>query len=59
MYPWYRDSQLSVGQLCGPLPVATTTTATTIKTESGYGDCMLGLADIPAKVKTTGYAIMF
>ena len=36
MYPWYRDSVGSMGQLCGPM-------ATTIKTENGYNDCMLAL----------------
>lgn len=36
MYPWYRDSQIGVGQFCSPM-------AATIKTESGYNDCMLAL----------------
>lgn len=36
MYPWYRESQIGVGQFCGPM-------SATIKTESGYNDCMLAL----------------
>lgn len=36
MYPWYRDSQISVGQFCSPV-------SATIKTETGYNDCMLAL----------------
>lgn len=32
MYPWYRDTQIGVGQFCSPA---------TIKTETGYNDCML------------------
>lgn len=35
MYPWYRDSQIGVGQFCNPVSAAT------IKTETGYSDCML------------------
>uniref|UniRef100_A0A1B0EXJ5 Uncharacterized protein n=1 Tax=Phlebotomus papatasi TaxID=29031 RepID=A0A1B0EXJ5_PHLPP len=45
MYPWYRESQIGVGQFCSPM--------TTIKTESGYNDCMLALdyaAQMPAQV---------
>lgn len=34
MYPWYRDTQIGVGQFCSPA---------TIKTETGYNDCMLTL----------------
>lgn len=34
MYPWYRDTQIGVGQYCSPA---------TIKTETGYNDCMLTL----------------
>lgn len=34
MYPWYRDTQIGVGQFCGPV-------SATIKTESGFNDCML------------------
>lgn len=34
MYPWYRDTQIGVGQFCSPA---------TIKTETGYNDCMLAL----------------
>lgn len=36
MYPWYRDSQIGVGQYSSPVTAA-------IKTESGYTDCMLSL----------------
>lgn len=36
MYPWYRESQIGVGQFCSPM-------SATIKTESGYNDCMLAL----------------
>lgn len=34
MYPWYRDTQIGVGQFSAPVSAA-------IKTESGYNDCML------------------
>lgn len=43
MYPWYRDSQ--IGQFCGPM-------SATIKTESGYNDCMLAL-DYAAQSKVS------
>lgn len=36
MYPWYRDTQIGVGQFSSPVTAA-------IKTESGYTDCMLSL----------------
>lgn len=36
MYPWYRDTQIGVGQFCSPV-------SATIKTETGYSDCMLAL----------------
>lgn len=45
MYPWYRDSQISVGQFPGPL-------TTTIKTESGFNDCMIAL-DYAAQSKVS------
>lgn len=45
MYPWYRDSQIGVGQFCSPM-------AATIKTESGYNDCMLAL-DYAAQSKVS------
>lgn len=46
MYPWYRaESQLGVGQFCGPV-------ATQIKTESGFNDCMLAL-DYAAQSKVS------
>lgn len=45
MYPWYRESQIGVGQFCGPM-------SATIKTESGYNDCMLAL-DYAAQSKVT------
>lgn len=35
MYPWYRDTQIGVGQFCSPV--------SSIKTETGYNDCMLTL----------------
>jgi len=44
MYPWYREAQLSVGQLCSPLAGPTP-----IKTENNYSDCMLAV-DFPNKV---------
>lgn len=50
MYPWYREAPLSVGQICSPLTVAAAGT-TTIKTETGYGDCML---DFHSKVSFFG-----
>lgn len=34
MYPWYRDTQIGVGQFGHPVSAA-------IKTETGYNDCML------------------
>lgn len=40
MYPWYRDSQIGVGQFCNPMSAAA---AAAIKSESGYNDCMLAL----------------
>lgn len=36
MYPWYRDTQIGVGQYCSPVSAS-------IKTETGYNDCMLAL----------------
>lgn len=45
MYPWYRDSQIGVGQFCSPM-------SATIKTESGYNDCMLAL-DYAAQSKVS------
>lgn len=36
MYPWYRDTQIGVGQFCSGHPVSAA-----IKTETGYNDCML------------------
>lgn len=36
MYPWYRDTQIGVGQFCSPVSAS-------IKTETGYNDCMLAL----------------
>lgn len=44
MYPWYRDTQIGVGQFYNPM--------TTIKTESGYNDCMLAL-DYAAQSKVS------
>lgn len=52
MYPWYRaDSQLGVGQFCGPV-------ATQIKTESGFNDCMLAL-DYAAQSKVSDESFDF
>lgn len=48
MYPWYRDSQLGVGQFCSPMSAA----AAAIKTETGYNDCMLAL-DYAAQSKVS------
>lgn len=45
MYPWYRESQIGVGQFCSPM-------SATIKTESGYNDCMLAL-DYAAQSKVS------
>lgn len=36
MYPWYRDTQIGVGQFCSPV-------SATIKTETGFNDCMLAI----------------
>lgn len=47
MYPWYRDSQIGVGQFCSPVTAA-------IKTETGYNDCMLAL-DYAAQSKVSNY----
>lgn len=47
MYPWYRDTQIGVGQFCNPIGATTT-----IKTESGYTDCMLAL-DYAAQSKVS------
>lgn len=47
MYPWYRESQIGVGQFCSPM-------SATIKTESGYNDCMLAL-DYAAQSKVNFY----
>lgn len=44
MYPWYRESQIGVGQFCGPVAA--------IKTESGFNDCMLAL-DYAAQSKVS------
>ena len=51
MYPWYRDSQISVGQFCSPISAA-------IKTESGYNDCMLTL-DYAAQSKVSYFSFVF
>lgn len=34
MYSWYRDNQIGVGQFSNPM-------GATIKTETGYNDCMV------------------
>lgn len=49
MYPWYRDSQIGVGQFCSPM-------SATIKTETGYNDCMLAL-DYAAQSKVRFWKI--
>lgn len=45
MYPWYRDTQIGVGQTWNPMTAA-------IKTETGYNDCMLAL-DYAAQTKVS------
>ncbi|XP_050068726.1 zinc finger protein rotund-like [Anopheles maculipalpis] len=49
MYPWYREAQLSVGQLCSPLAGPTP-----IKTENNYSDCMLAV-DFPNKKPSNAF----
>lgn len=63
MYPWYRESVAAAAAagLGGPVGVVgsgfcSTTPgqgATTIKTESGYSDCMLALDYVQSKVSAT------
>lgn len=62
MYPWYRESVAAVAAgLGGPVGVvgsgfcsgAPGQGGTTIKTESGYSDCMLALDYVQSKVKTS------
>jgi len=60
MYPWYRDSVAAAAAagLGGPVGVVGSgfcstgpgQGATTIKTESGYSDCMLALDYVQSKV---------
>lgn len=50
MYPWYREAS-QLGQLCAPM-------ATTIKTETGYNDCMLAL-DYAAQSKVIHLLYLF
>lgn len=62
MYPWYRESVAAAAAagLGGPVGVvgsgfcstAPGQGATTIKTESGYSDCMLALDYVQSKVST-------
>ncbi len=40
MYPWYRDSMSQLGQFCA-----------NVKTENGYGDCMLAIDYAQNKVR--------
>lgn len=63
MYPWYRDSVAAAAAagLGGPVGVVGSgfcssgpgQGATTIKTESGYSDCMLALDYVQSKVSVT------
>lgn len=63
MYPWYRDSVAAAAAagLGGPVGVVGSgfcstgpgQGATTIKTESGYSDCMLALDYVQSKVSDT------
>lgn len=62
MYPWYRDSVAAAAAagLGGPVGVVGSgfcstgpgQGGTTIKTESGYSDCMLALDYVQSKVST-------
>ncbi|KYN10116.1 hypothetical protein ALC57_17806 [Trachymyrmex cornetzi] len=64
MYPWYRDSVAAAAAagLGGPVGVVGSgfcstgpgQGATTIKTESGYSDCMLALDYVQSKVREYG-----
>lgn len=61
MYPWYRDSVAAAAAagLGGPVGVVGSgfcstgpgQGGTTIKTESGYSDCMLALDYVQSKVR--------
>ncbi|KAG8227307.1 hypothetical protein J437_LFUL004856 [Ladona fulva] len=50
MYPWYRETMTT--QLCGNAVPSAAAAAAAIKTESGYGDCMLAL-DYAAQSKVS------
>lgn len=66
MYPWYRDTQIGVGQYCGPVS-ASINSINSIKTETGYNsDCMLALdyaavtahqSKVSATTKTPFFAV--
>lgn len=63
MYPWYRDSVAAAAAagLGGPVGVVGSgfcssgpgQGGTTIKTESGYSDCMLALDYVQSKVRSS------
>lgn len=65
MYPWYRESVAAAAAagLGGPVGVvgsgfcsaAPGQGAATIKTESGYSDCMLALDYVQSKVSTDSF----
>ena len=69
MYPWYRDSVAAAAAagLGGPVGVVGSgfcstgpgQGATTIKTESGYSDCMLALDYVQSKVSEYGLTSFF
>lgn len=69
MYPWYRESVAAVAAagLGGPVGVvgsgfcsgAPGQGGTTIKTESGYSDCMLALDYVQSKVETASPGVHF
>lgn len=65
MYPWYRDSVAAAAAagLGGPVGVVGSgfcgtgpgQGGTTIKTESGYSDCMLALDYVQSKVSAANF----
>lgn len=65
MYPWYRDSVAAAAAagLGGPVGVVGSgfcstgpgQGGTTIKTETGYSDCMLALDYVQSKVSLTNF----
>lgn len=67
MYPWYRDSVAAAAAagLGGPVGVVGSgfcstgpgQGGTTIKTETGYSDCMLALDYVQSKVSLTNVCL--